>query len=39
MMVPRNSLDDYLPTKRLFFGSRSIESMGCFAISVKNLLV
>ena len=28
MMVPRNSLDDYLPTNRLFFGSRSIESRG-----------
>lgn len=28
MMVPRNSLDEYLPTNRLFFGSRSIESRG-----------
>jgi type IV secretion system protein VirB4 len=28
MMVPRNSLDEYLPTNRLFFGSKSIESRG-----------
>ena len=28
MMVPRNSLDEYLPTNRLFFGTRSIESRG-----------
>lgn len=28
MMVPRNFLDEYLPTNRLFFGSRSIESRG-----------
>ena len=28
MMVPSNYLDDYLPTNRLFFGSRSIESRG-----------
>jgi type IV secretion system protein VirB4 len=28
MMVPTNSLDEYLPTNRLFFGSRSIESRG-----------
>jgi type IV secretion system protein VirB4 len=28
MMVPRNYLDEYLPTNRLFFGSKSIESRG-----------
>lgn len=28
MMVPRNSLDEYLPTNRLFFGSKAIESRG-----------
>lgn len=28
MMVPRNSLDEYLPTNRLFFGSKSMESRG-----------
>ncbi len=28
MAVPRNSIDQYLPTHRLFFGSRSIEARG-----------
>jgi type IV secretion system protein VirB4 len=28
MMVTRNKLDKYLPTNRLFFGSRSIEARG-----------
>ena len=28
MMVTRNTLDEYLPTGRLFFGSRSIEARG-----------
>jgi len=28
MMVTRNKLDNYLPTNRLFFGSRSIEARG-----------
>ena len=28
MMVPRNYLDEYLPTNRLFFGTRSLESRG-----------
>ncbi len=28
MVVPRNSIDQYLPTHRLFFGSRSIEARG-----------
>lgn len=28
MMVPRGPLDSYLPTNRLFFGSKSIESRG-----------
>jgi type IV secretion system protein VirB4 len=27
-IVPRNSIDQYLPTHRLFFGSRSIEARG-----------
>ena len=28
MMLTRNKLDNYLPTNRLFFGSRSIEAQG-----------
>jgi len=28
MMVPRNTVDHYIPTHRLFFGSRSIEARG-----------
>jgi type IV secretion system protein VirB4 len=28
MMVTRNKLDNYLPTNRLFFGSRSMEARG-----------
>jgi len=28
MMIPSNHLDEYLPTNRLFFGSRSIEARG-----------
>jgi type IV secretion system protein VirB4 len=28
MVVPRNTIDQYLPTHRLFFGARSIEARG-----------